>query len=69
MRQQKSRVSPQEPSRRAGPAQRSRTDEGNGQPTHEQISQRAYAIYLSRGTAGDAVADWREAERELAQRD
>ena len=69
MRRQKSLVSAQEPSRRAAPAHQSRTEGGNGQPTHERISQRAYDIYLARGTAGDAVADWLEAERELAERD
>jgi len=68
MRQQKSTVSPPEPSRRARPA-RSNTQEGNGHdPTHEEISQRAYEIYLSRGTAGDAVEDWLQAERELGKR-
>jgi hypothetical protein len=69
MRQQKSRVSPQEPSRRAVPAQRSNPNGGNGRPTHDQISQRAYEIYLSRGTVGDAVADWLQAEQELDKRD
>lgn len=69
MRQQKSGVSPQQPSRRAASAQRSKTNGGNGFPTHEQISQRAYEIYVSRGTPGDAVADWLQAERELVKRD
>ena len=69
MRQQKSRVSRQEPSPRAVPAQRSNTNGGNGRPTHDQISQRAYEIYLARGTVGDAVADWLQAEQELDKRD
>ncbi|MCL2641817.1 MAG: DUF2934 domain-containing protein [Phycisphaerales bacterium] len=34
--------------------------------THEQIKQRAHAIYLARGQApGDPVSDWLEAERQL----
>jgi hypothetical protein len=69
MRQQKSGVSAQEPSRRAASARRSKSNGANGHPTHEQISQRAYEIYMSRGTSGDAVADWLQAERELAKRD
>jgi len=36
-------------------------------PTHEQISQRAYEIYLERGcTPGDPTQDWLRAEQELA---
>jgi hypothetical protein len=36
--------------------------------TEEQIRQRAYYIYLARdGAPGDPVADWCQAERELAQ--
>jgi DUF2934 family protein len=35
----------------------------------DAIARRAYEIYLARGrAAGDAVADWLEAERELNQR-
>lgn len=35
-------------------------------PTHEDIRKRAYAIYLARGgIAGDPVADWLQAERDL----
>ena len=36
------------------------------EPTHEQISRRAYEIFLARGgTEGDPVEDWVQAEREL----
>jgi hypothetical protein len=36
------------------------------QPTHEQIRQRAYEIYVSRGGGpGDERQDWLQAEREL----
>lgn len=36
------------------------------QPTIEEISQRAYEIYLERGGAhGSDVEDWLQAEREL----
>lgn len=36
------------------------------EPTHEQIRERAYAIYLARGgAASDPQADWTQAEREL----
>ena len=35
-------------------------------PTHEQIQQRAYEIYLERGgQGGDDVTDWIRAEQEL----
>jgi hypothetical protein len=37
-------------------------------PTKEQISQRAYEIYLARGREdGHDLADWIEAERELSK--
>lgn len=36
-------------------------------PTEEQIRQRAYEIYLSRGSEGDEISDWLMAERELIQ--
>ena len=68
MRPQKARAFSPEPSRRAVPARRS-TEGGNGRPTHEQVSQRAYEIYLSRVSAGDTVADWLQAEREPAKRE
>ena len=35
-------------------------------PTHQQIAERAYQIYLKRGRGpGNAIADWLEAERQL----
>ncbi|MCY1016013.1 DUF2934 domain-containing protein [Pyxidicoccus sp. MSG2] len=35
-------------------------------PTHEQISRRAYEIFLARGgTPGNPEHDWFQAEREL----
>ena len=37
-----------------------------GKITYEQISTRAYEIYLKRGFGpGDALSDWLEAERQL----
>ncbi len=40
---------------------------GTSKPTHEQIAQRAYEIYLERGgTPGDPMQDWLRAELELA---
>jgi hypothetical protein len=37
-------------------------------PTKEQISQRAYEIYLARGCEdGYDLSDWIEAERELSE--
>jgi hypothetical protein len=37
-------------------------------PTHEQITLRAYAIYLERGFhPGNDVADWLAAEKELTE--
>jgi hypothetical protein len=37
-------------------------------PTKEQISQRAYEIYLARGCEdGHDLSDWIEAERELSE--
>jgi len=36
-------------------------------PTHEQICQRAYEIFLARGsTPGNPEHDWFQAERELS---
>jgi hypothetical protein len=36
-------------------------------PTHEQIAQRAYEIYVERGCApGDPMQDWLRAELELS---
>ena len=38
----------------------------NHAPSHEEISRRAYEIYLERnGLPGDALDDWLRAEREL----
>jgi hypothetical protein len=38
-------------------------------PTEEQIRARAYELFLERGqSAGDPVADWLQAERELIAR-
>jgi hypothetical protein len=65
MRQRKSTVDPQGSSRTAVPEEWTGRRGGNGKPTYEQISQRAYEIYLARGSAGDALADWLQAEREL----
>lgn len=36
----------------------------SAQPTHEQISERAYHIYLQEGSS-DEVGNWIRAEREL----
>lgn len=39
------------------------------EPTHEQISARAYEIYIARGTAsGGPHADWVQAETEIRAR-
>lgn len=38
-------------------------------PSHEQIAEQAYQIYLARtaqGTPGDDVSDWYQAEQALA---
>jgi Protein of unknown function (DUF2934) len=38
-------------------------------PTHEEITLRAYEIYLERaGAPGDALEDWMRAERELLEK-
>lgn len=38
-------------------------------PTHDQISERAYERYVSRGGApGSDLEDWFEAERDLRQK-
>jgi hypothetical protein len=37
-------------------------------PSHEQIAERAYYIYLERGgSTGDPQEDWLQAERELTE--
>ena len=42
--------------------------ENNSTPTHEQIERRAYQIYLEHGFhAGNDLADWLAAERELIE--
>ena len=44
-----------------------KTAKAPSKPTHEQISQRAYEIYLERGsTPSDPMQDWLRAEQELA---
>jgi hypothetical protein len=41
-------------------------DEPSSQPTHEQVAQRAYDIFLARGGVhGMDLDDWFRAEREL----
>ena len=53
-------------SKTATPAPR-KPRSAKAQPTHEQIAQRAYEIYLERGaTPGDPMQDWLRAELELA---
>jgi DUF2934 family protein len=43
--------------------------ENKGVPTHEQISLRAYQIYLEHGFHhGNDLADWLAAEKELTDR-
>ncbi len=38
----------------------------NSEPTHDQVAQRAYEIFLDRGaTDGQDVDDWLRAESEL----
>lgn len=38
------------------------------EPTHREVRDRAYYIYLARGsTNGDPTVDWLQAERELRQ--
>ena len=37
-------------------------------PTHEQIAERAYALYVARGRIfGHALDDWLEAEKQLSE--
>ena len=37
-------------------------------PTHDQIAERAYALYVARGrTLGYALEDWLEAEKQLSE--
>ncbi len=59
----------------ASTGRRSRTTAGRSRTTavsaaglEERIRERAYYIYLERrGAAGDPVADWLQAEREIRQ--
>jgi hypothetical protein len=49
------------------PAKKPRSTER--QPTQEEISLRAYEIYLERGsTPGNELEDWTRAERELLEK-
>jgi Protein of unknown function (DUF2934) len=44
------------------------TREPESRPTHEQIEQRAYQLYVRRGdAAGSDTEDWLQAERELLE--
>ena len=53
-------------SNKARTARRREQDFLNERPTHEQISRRAYQIYLERGARpGNELGDWLRAEREL----
>ena len=47
-------------------AQRRKEASASHRPTHDQISRRAYQIYLERGACpGNELDDWLRAEREL----
>ena len=53
-------------SSKASDAKQRKEDLLNERPTHEQISQRAYQIYLERGARpANELDDWLRAEREL----
>jgi hypothetical protein len=53
-------------SSKASHAKQREEDLLNERPTHEQISLRAYQIYLERGARpGNELDDWLRAEREL----
>lgn len=53
-------------SSKASAAKQREEDLLNERPTHEQISLRAYQIYLERGArAGNELDDWLRAEREF----
>ena len=50
-------------------AQRAITPEVHRPPTEDEVAQRAYELFVSRGrTDGRDVEDWLEAERQLKQR-
>jgi hypothetical protein len=53
-------------SSKASDAKQRKEDLLNERPTHEQISRRAYQIYLEGGACpGNELDDWLRAEREL----
>jgi hypothetical protein len=43
-------------------------EDGEYQPTHEEIAEAAYFRHLNRGGQGDEFNDWVEAEQELKRR-
>jgi Protein of unknown function (DUF2934) len=54
------------PFEEAAPVRKATEEIVEGEPTFEQIRQRAFEIYLKRGqTPGDDLLDWLQAEREL----
>jgi len=67
MKPRKSNIPPQGSSRAASSATAAKSHGENGRPSHQDITQRAYEIYKARGTAGDALTDWLQAERELGK--
>gem|GEM_PF-3681475 len=52
-------------SRKKKMVRRTKTTSVSSKPTTDEIRQRAYEIYLVQGAAGDALAHWLQAEREL----
>jgi Protein of unknown function (DUF2934) len=49
--------------------QRATTPEDHRPPTKDEVAQRAYELFLSRGrTDGRDVEDWLEAERQLKEK-
>jgi hypothetical protein len=51
---------------KAAPTTKTSKEIAENEPTTEQIRQRAYEIYLSRGDGpGDDLQDWLQAERNL----
>jgi len=49
------------------PATKTKKAAAQSKPTHDQIAQRAYEIYIERGaTPGDPMLDWLRAEMELS---
>jgi hypothetical protein len=50
-------------------AMNSNSNNGDHQPSHDEIAQAAYFRHLNRGgSSGDEFQDWVEAERELRER-